>query len=434
MTVRAPFNQIPEKEISQRTRRADLLSTYMALDLCDEKGFFCGKLLSDIGANVIKLEKPGGSAARNIGPFYGDVPDPEKSLFWWAFNMNKKGITLNIETADGKEIFKKLVRKADILIESFAPGYLDGLGLGYSQLTKINPSLIMVAITPFGQTGPYRNFKASDLICMAMGGLMYLTGSPDRPPVRISSLQSYLQAGAEAATGALSALYYRGKTGRGQFVDVSIQASLVTLLLQARLSWEIGKKIYKRSGQIRGGFKAAKGVRIVWPCQDGYVCFNVSGGPAGVASNKGIKELMRSEGLAPPLFDEIDWDKFNFSTATQEEIDAIEEPIAKFFMKHTKKYLDGEAEKRRILLFPLSTVEDIWNNPQLKARDFWVGLEHSELNRTVTYQRPCLGYSKDSLQLMHRAPLIGEHNEEIYSGELGFSNSELMTLKGAGVI
>ena len=110
-----------------------MLSPYRVLDLCDEKGLFCGKLLSDFGANVIKIEKPGGDSTRNIGPFYGDVPDPEKSLFWWAFNINKKGITLNIETADGKEIFKRLVRTADIMMESFAPGYLDDLGLGYSQ-------------------------------------------------------------------------------------------------------------------------------------------------------------------------------------------------------------------------------------------------------------------------------------------------------------
>jgi benzylsuccinate CoA-transferase BbsE subunit len=411
-----------------------LLSPYRVLDLCDEKGLFCGKLLSDFGASVIKIERPGGDSARTVGPFYDDVPDPEKSLFWWAFNINKKGITLNIETADGKEIFKRLVRTADIVTQSFAPGYLDDLGLGYSQLREINPSLIMVAITPFGQTGPYRSFKASDLTCMAMGGIMFLTGSPDRPPVRISCPQSYLQAGAEAATGAVSALYYRYNTGQGQFVDVSIQASLVTLLLQARITWEIEKKIYRRTGQIRGGFKAAKGVRQVWPCKDGHVCFNLSLGPAGVISNKALVELMNSKGMAPPLLNEINWDRFNYAIATQEEIDAIEEPIGRFFREHTKEYLDGEAGRRRILLFPVATVEDIFNNPQLKARDFWVELEHPELNRTITYQRPCIQYSEGSFKLKHRAPLIGEHNEEIYSQELGFSKEKLIMLKGAGII
>lgn len=411
-----------------------MLSPYRVLDLCDKQGLFCGKLLSDFGTNVLKIEEPGGDSARNIGPFYGDVPDPEKSLFWWAFNTNKKSITLNITTADGKKIFKRLVQTSDIVIESFRPGYLDDLGLGYSQLSEINPSLIMVAITPFGQTGPYKNYKASDLICMAMGGIMYLTGSPDRPPVRISCPQSYLQAGAEAATGALAALYYRSRTGRGQFVDVSIQASLVTLLLQARPFWDISKIIFKRSGQIRGGFKAAKGVRQVWTCKDGHVCFNLSGGPAGVISNKGFVELMKSEGMAPALFDKINWDKFHLATATQDEIDAIEEPIGKFFMKHTKEYLDREAEKRRMLLYPVATVEDISKNPQLKARDFWVELGHPELNRTITYQRPCVKCSDASPHLVRRAPLIGEHNEEIYSGELGFSKEQLAMLKGARVI
>ncbi|MFC1948616.1 CoA transferase [Chloroflexota bacterium] len=159
-----------------------MLSPYRALDLTDEKGLLCGKILADLGADVIKIERPGGDPARNIGPFYHDEPDPEKSLYWFAYNTSKRGITLDIETTDGKEIFKQLVKNADFIIESFPPGYLDSIGLGYSALEKIKPDIILISITPFGQTGPYKDYKTSDIVAWAMGGEMAPFGDPDRPP------------------------------------------------------------------------------------------------------------------------------------------------------------------------------------------------------------------------------------------------------------
>jgi crotonobetainyl-CoA:carnitine CoA-transferase CaiB-like acyl-CoA transferase len=186
-----------------------LLSPFRALDLTDEKGFLCGRILGDLGADVIKIEKPGGDPARDIGPFYHDIPDPEKSLFWFAFNANKRGITLDIENPDGQEIFKQLVKSADFAIESFPPGYMDSLGLGYLALSEINPKIILTSITPFGQTGPYKDYKASDLIAMAMGGQMYLCGDPDRPPVRVSFPQAYCHAGAQGAMGTMIAHIHR---------------------------------------------------------------------------------------------------------------------------------------------------------------------------------------------------------------------------------
>ncbi len=201
-----------------------MLSPYRVLDLTDEKGLLCGKMLGDLGADVIKIERPGGDPARNMGPFYHDEVDPEKSLFWFAFNTSKRGITLDIETTDGQEVFKKLSKTADIVIESFSPGYLDKLGLEYTALEKINPQIIMVSITPFGQTGPYKDYKTSDIVAWAMGGRMQTIGDPDRRPLRISHhSQCYVHAGMEAAVGAMLALYYREMTGEGQQVDVSIQ-------------------------------------------------------------------------------------------------------------------------------------------------------------------------------------------------------------------
>jgi len=185
--------------MAKETASETALGPYRVLDLTDEKGLLCGMLLAGLGADVIKVERPGGDLARNIGPFYDDIPHPEKSLLWFAYNLNKKGITLNIETVDGREIFKRLVKTSDFVIESFPPGYMARLGLDYSALSQINPRIIMTSITPFGQTGPYRDYKGSDLICMASGGLMYVSGDPDRPPVRITIPQAYCHAGAHLA-------------------------------------------------------------------------------------------------------------------------------------------------------------------------------------------------------------------------------------------
>jgi crotonobetainyl-CoA:carnitine CoA-transferase CaiB-like acyl-CoA transferase len=228
-----------------------MLSPYRVLDLTDEKGLLCGKLLGDLGADVIKIERPGGDPARHIGPFYHDEVDPEKSLFWFAFNSSKRGITLDIESPDGQDIFKRLVKGADFVIESFPPGYMDNLGLGYKALEALNPAVIMVSITPFGQTGPYKDFKTSDIAAWAMGGQMYLLGEEDRPPIRISHhSQAYLHASCEAAVGATLALSYRTMTGKGQQVDVSVQASVARLAYGATLMWDVLKEINRRGGYI----------------------------------------------------------------------------------------------------------------------------------------------------------------------------------------
>ena len=161
-----------------------LLSPYRVLDLTDEKGLLCGKLLADLGADVIKVEKPCGDSARNIGPFYHDIVSPETSLFWFAYNANKRSITLDFTTRDGKGIFERLVKTADFVVESFPPDYLAGLGLDYKDLARINPRIVMASITAFGHTGPYAHYKGSDIVVFAMGMLMSQTGDKDRPPLQ----------------------------------------------------------------------------------------------------------------------------------------------------------------------------------------------------------------------------------------------------------
>ena len=226
-----------------QTSEQSLLAAYRVLDLTDEKGVLCTKLMADFGADVIKIEPPGGDPMRRIGPFYHDEPDPEKSLFWFTFNTSKRSITLDITRREGQEILRQLATTADFVVECFAPGYLDSLGLGYSALSEVNPRLIMTSITPFGQTGPYRDYKASDIVGLAMGGLLYLNGEPGRPPVRVRASQAYAQASVQAAGGTMVAHYYREISGEGQHVDVSMQEAVSNTLDTAQQAWDLQRTV-----------------------------------------------------------------------------------------------------------------------------------------------------------------------------------------------
>src|SRR5258706_1526137 len=203
-----------------------LLSPFRVLDLTDELGFLSGKILGDLGADVVKIERPGGDPARRLGPFFKDQPDPEKSLTWFGFNNNKRGVTLDLEKPEGQKLFARLADKADFVIESFTPGYLDKLKAGYANLSQKNPRLVWTSITPFGQSGPYSRFGASDIEIMALSGCMSLTGDPGRPPLRVTFPQSYSSTGSDDRPRALIAHHYREATGAGQQVDVSAQACL----------------------------------------------------------------------------------------------------------------------------------------------------------------------------------------------------------------
>jgi crotonobetainyl-CoA:carnitine CoA-transferase CaiB-like acyl-CoA transferase len=404
-----------------------MLSPYRVLDLADEKGLQCGKLLGDLGADVIKVERPGGDPARNLGPFYHDEVDPEKSLFWFAYNASKRGITLNIETTEGQDIFKRLVKSADFIVESFAPGYMDKIGLGYSTLAKIKPDIIMVSISPFGQTGPYRDLKYSDLVMRALGGRLYAVGDYDRPPTRISHhSQIYLQAGLEGAMAAVMALYHRVMTGEGQYIDLSIQAALVQT---SDIAWDVRKSVGPRGGQV-----TTLNIPRVWKCKDGIV--NWAFMPSGMNPERNLDFVrwMDSVGMADDYLKNFDWSKFDYSTLTQETIDRMAEPTAKFFAAQTKVELLEGAVKHRIFFYPQFTTSDLLKSDQLKAREYWVDVEHPELSTKIRYPGPFAKLSETPIQITKRAPLIGEHNEEIYIKELGMSHKEMQAMKKAKVI
>jgi crotonobetainyl-CoA:carnitine CoA-transferase CaiB-like acyl-CoA transferase len=411
-----------------------LLDALRVLDVTDHKGFFCGKILADLGADVIKIEKPGGDPARHLGPFYGNAPDPEKNLHWFAYNLNKRSITLDIETAGGKTLFKRLVQRSHFVIESYPAGYLDDIGLGYTALSAINPRIVVTSITPFGHTGSYKDYKGSDIVCMAMGGLAYITGNAQDSPLRVSFPQSYLLASAEAAAATMIAHYYRETTGQGQHVDVSIQASVAGKLANAIPTWELSHSVLKREGSYMFGRGAKLRIRLLWPCKDGYVTFVLLGGKLGAKSNEVVARWIIEEGMAPDLLKKIDWPSLDMAKQTQEEQERLEDVVARFFAKYTKEEIYRRANREGVLLCPQSSCRDILENTQLRSRDFWVKVDHPELGASINYPGPFLKASRTPPAIRRRAPLLGEHNDEVYQGELGLCKDEMGTMRQNGVI
>ena len=415
------------------------LAPYRVLDLAQGACTLCGKILGDLGADVIKVEPPGGDPTRNIGPFHKDTPHPEKSLFWFAYNANKRGITLDIETSDGREIFKKLARKADFVIESFPPGYLDSLGLGYEDLEQVNPHIIMTSITTFGQEGPKSHYKGGDLVSWAVGGMLYTMGDPDRPPTWTGFPQGALHGAAEGAAASLVAHWHREATGEGQHVDVSMQKCAAGTLQAITEMWEFMKYVYRRAGpRLVSG--SGLGRRQLFPCKDGYVAFMIMGGsiPGIVASTRALVAWMAEENMAPDWLLQFDWatdfDIADPNKFPQEKIDRIEEAMKRFFMTRGKQELYTGAVERGIILTPVSDARDVREHPQLRERGFWQQVDHPELGESLDYCGGFVEMSDTPIAIRRRAPLIGEHNDEVYRKELRFSREQLVLLKQNCVI
>ena len=408
-----------------------MLPDYRVLDLTDEKGLLCARILGDLGADVIKIEQPGGDRARCLGPFYKDMPHPEKSLYWFFYNSNKRGITLNLETGDGREIMRRLVEKADFLVESYSPGYLDSLELGYAALKKINPRIIMTSITPFGQDGPHKDFKITDLIAAASGGLVFILGDEDRPPVRITAEQSFCQAGAQATVASLMALYYREAFDEGQQVDVSIQESMTWPLSYTIPYWDLGRWIWGRAGSFQKRVDVK--IQMLFRCKDGFINYRLGVAALWGRSQKNLVETMNQEGIGLELKD-IDWANIGMDELNQEDHDRWIEPIEEFFMQHTREELYELSQENNFQLAPVYSPKEVYENCQLSARDYWVKLDHPELGEAITYPGAFYKSNETEVRVRRRAPLIGEHNREIYGEELGFSSENLLQLKQANII
>jgi crotonobetainyl-CoA:carnitine CoA-transferase CaiB-like acyl-CoA transferase len=404
-----------------------ILAPYRVLDLSDESGFSCGKILADLGADVIKIEPPQGDTARRLGPFPNDVPDPEKSLYFISYNAGKRGITLNVGTPRGRDLLNRLASRADFLIETFPPGTLDR--------KDFEPRLIVASITPFGQTGPYRNYKGSDLIVMAMSGLMSLIGEPGKMPLRVSLPQSPMWAGMYAAAGVLIAHYHRQLTNVGQHVDVSMQSALLWALANAPAFWSTNRTAPARGGSyITGRSMTGACMRAIYECKDGYINFIIYGGKAGRRSNQALAGWMAEHGLATDVLLKKDWNRFSIETSTQVEIDEIEGPTMKLFMKYTKAEFLEEAFRRQMIGYPVANARDILQDPHLKDREFWQSVDESLFGMPFRYPGMFAKFSQMGPRNFRPAPRLGEHNNDIYEGELGLNRAEMTKLREENVI
>jgi crotonobetainyl-CoA:carnitine CoA-transferase CaiB-like acyl-CoA transferase len=326
-----------------------------------------------------------------------------------------------------------LVPSAHFLIESFPPSHLERLGLGYDALATFNPALIVVSITPFGQDGPYAHYRASDLNGMGMAGFMYVTGDPDRPPARVGVPHFYLHGAAAGATGAMIAHAQRVLTGQGQHVDVSCQEAVARTLASAPQLFAIENTVIRRQGSYRQTGDTTF-MRITWPCSDGFVNFQLSGGAGAGRSVNNLIQWMEEEGLGDPVLTGLDWTTLGYGMINKALLERVVPPVERFLMRHTKAELFEGAVKRRILLFPVATTRDIMQNTQLQARGYFRQVVHPDLSTTITYPGPFVRASATPLELHRLAPKIGEHNAEIYHHELGLTREELVRLREAGAI
>jgi len=413
-----------------------VLCPYRVLDLTTERGLLCGQMLGDMGADVVKVEPPGGCTARVIGPFYKDAPHPDRSLYWWAYNRNKRAITLDIETAAGRGILLRLVERADFLIESHNPGYLAKHKLGFADLAKINPALIYVSITPFGQEGPKASYADSDLIVMAAGGPLILAGDADRPPVRLCIPQAYLHASADAAVAALAAHHERVRSGLGQHVDVAAQQSVAMATQSNILAAALGSTEPRR---MSGGVKMGPiEIPLVWPASDGYVAITFLFGSAlGVFTAKLMQHICE-QGFCDTATRDKDWIAYGeqlFSGAEPlSEFERVKEVVRNFTRSRSKAELLELAVERGFLITPVTTIKEVVESPQSASRDYFQSVAHPELGESFRYPGPFAKFSATPIEYRHRPPRVGEHNSEIYRDELGLSEREIGELSRAGII
>ena len=413
------------------------LAPFRVLDLTDELGHLAGRMLAELGADVIKLEPPDAGGARLAAPFYHDEPHPERSLLWWTLNHSKRSSTIDLSKPRGAELFLQLVDRSDFIVESTPPGAMESVGLGWDVIHERNPRLVMTSITPFGQDGPYANWRATDLIGVAMGGLASLCGSPGRPPIRPSAAQGYTQACAQAVVGTMIAHYHRTRTGRGQRVDQSMQEAVTYTHDNAMPTWDIRGINIGRPGNGRniGGYQSGQ---YVYEAADGHVAALSYGGLFGLTARQTV-EWLDHHGMAEDLTSDEWMAKLD---ATQGVLlppggpdgDHLNDVLVRFCKRFTRAQLVSEAQQIRNGWGIVHTPADLLANEHLAAREYWVEVEHEDIDERVTYPGPWAKLSATPLSVRGRAPYLGEHNHEVYGDLLGLSDDEIEQLASDGVI
>lgn len=367
-----------------------MLAGIRVLDCTERLGWLAGRLLADLGAQVTKIEAPDAAL---------------EASDWRALNVNKRVLRLDLERPEARRELDALAAEADILLATFTPGTARARIFDAGRLAAVDPRLIVVAITPFGLDGPKAGWLASDLELMAASGAMSLAGEPGGTPLRVSAPQSCGWAGSQAAVGALTALAARALTGRGQCVDVSAQAATIVALSHAPAFVDIDGTSPTRAGAFMTG-RSVKGARyrVFWPCRDGFVNFILYGGVAGRRTNAQLVAWMRERGAPLAALAQVDLGKWDPTLAAQDEVDALEAPIAAFFASITKREFLEEAHRREMLGYPVFDVADIARDPQLEARGFWRDLPDAD----GTVERHCGCFAVIDGERPEPAPLAPE--------------------------
>jgi len=395
------------------------LEGVVVLDISESiSGPYCTKMLGNFGAQVIKIEPPGsGDPSREAGPFPDDEPHPERSALFLYLNTNKKGITLDFNTDQGKDLFKNLVKKADVVVENFVPGRMAELKLDYQTLSAVNPKLVMASITEFGQTGPYRQFKGGRLVNNALSGYTYLNGDPKREPLTNGGQQPAYQGGLNAYIGIMSALLLRHRTGKGQHIDISIHECMSTIH-----QFNINRYIYSKKIQTRVGNRYMYShPTTIYPCKDGMVSIC----PASDEQGENMLLMMEMEYL-------LEDDRFQTGFHRLANADAFDEAVKRWFMERTRKEIVESCQDWRIPAAYVNNAADVLEDPQYAARKFWSQLDHPEAG-SQPYASAPFKMSETPAQ-PERAPLLGEHNSVIYGKWLGVPSEELSRLTAEGVL
>ena len=406
-----------------------MLSPYTVLDLSDGRGEMASMILGDLGANVVKVEPPYGSSSRRMEPFLEDAPEPENSLQFFAFNRNKRGVTLDVTTKAGRAALLRLAEKADFVIESAGPGEMAKLGLGFDAFEKANPSIIYVAISAFGQDGPHADYVASDLTLAAMGGPMSVQGNPERAPVRLSVPQAWLHASSEAAVAALTAHALMIQTGQGQFVDVSAQTSMIATMLHARLAHAIQGSDMERAGSVLQA--GAIELPLVHECADGYVVLIPTG-----ATMTGMVPWMVEDGIVPEEWIEgEDWATYDRRFLQQQPVvyalEDVFDAIRRCVLLHTKADMLDRGLRDNVTIAPINTVEDLTKFHQLEERGYWLMAPLPDGTDTAV-AGILAQLSETPLDVKRWAPKLGQHNHEILIEMLGMS--EAQAIEGGATI
>lgn len=405
-----------------------VLAGYRVLDLTDPLGYGCGRILASMGAEVVKVEPPGGDPWRQLP----HARAPHRELYWHVNNTGKKSLTLDITRDEGRAVLRRLVGESDVLLESFRPGYLDELSLGFRDVSAINPGLIMVSISPFGQDGPYSPFRGSDLVASALSGVLKGTGYPDRAPVVEPGSACAFDACAAAFTGISFALLERAASGRGQHIDVSAQEVAAARNTVCLINWQFDRTPHKRTGDLfSNGSMPPR--RFVWELVDGFICRALDGRlGGGPSANPGLSSWMDAEGFDNPL-KKVDWSTATLISLDSTLRDEIDAAVEAFFRTRTVAETESALERYRIGGTLVRKPGDAANDPHLQAREFF-GEANYDSSRNLRFPRYVVDCRGTDPPAAMTAPRIGQHTHALLTELLGMSEADVRQLAHEGIV